>query len=402
MARKFLYAVALLVVVVIGALMGLRFWAKELSQFAFVPSARFAALAPMAPAAWDDPALWISRAGGHPGDPARWLPAGASEVPELPAAVFFIHPTSSFDRTRWNAPVDDALAATRAEIFARGLASPFGAARELWAPRYRQATFGAFLTDRADGTQALEAAYADVLAAFDHFAAHADPALPIVLVGHSQGALHLMKLMQQRVAGKPLAARIAAAYVVGWPVSLAHDLPEMGLPACTRSDEAGCVLSWQSFAEPADPSMVLDAYARLPGLDGKNRKGSPFLCINPITGRPGDAAEGWANIGTLVPDATLAHGALMPGLVPARCAPNGFLLVGPPPQMGPYVLPGNNYHVYDIPLFWANVRADVTRRVNSWQAAHRAPPTTAEGKTAAAETPAASRHARSWWPWRRG
>jgi len=293
-------------------------------------------------------------------------------------------------------------AATRAEIFARGLASPFGAARELWAPRYRQATFGAFLTDRADGTQALEAAYADVLAAFDHFAAHADPALPIVLVGHSQGALHLMKLMQQRVAGKPLAARIAAAYVVGWPVSLAHDLPEMGLPACTRSDEAGCVLSWQSFAEPADPSMVLDAYARLPGLDGKNRKGSPFLCINPITGRPGDAAEGWANIGTLVPDATLAHGALMPGLVPARCAPNGFLLVGPPPQMGPYVLPGNNYHVYDIPLFWANVRADVTRRVNSWQAAHRAPPTTAEGKTAAAETPAASRHARSWWPWRRG
>ena len=24
--------------------------------------------------------------------------------------------------------------------------------------------------------------------------------------------------------------------------------------------------------------------------------------------------------------------------------------------MGPYVLPGNNYHVYDYPLFWANVR----------------------------------------------
>jgi hypothetical protein len=32
------------------------------------------------------------------------------------------------------------------------------------------------------------------------------------------------------------------------------------------------------------------------------------------------------------------------------------------------VLPGNNYHVYDIPLFWRNVQADVARRVRGWQA----------------------------------
>jgi hypothetical protein len=45
------------------------------------------------------------------------------------------------------------------------------------------------------------------------------------------------------------------------------------------------------------------------------------------------------------------------------------LLIGPPPQMGGYVLPGNNYHVYDLPLFWANTRADVIRRVAAWKAA---------------------------------
>ena len=37
------------------------------------------------------------------------------------------------------------------------------------------------------------------------------PALPIVLVGHSQGALHLMRLLKDRVAGTPLAGRVAAA-----------------------------------------------------------------------------------------------------------------------------------------------------------------------------------------------
>ncbi len=39
------------------------------------------------------------------------------------------------------------------------------------------------------------------------------------LAGHSQGSLHLMRLMAEKVAGKPVAKRIVAAYVVGWPVS---------------------------------------------------------------------------------------------------------------------------------------------------------------------------------------
>ena len=44
----------------------------------------------------------------------------------------------------------------------------------------------------------------------------------------------------------------------------------------------------------------------------------------------------------------------------------GLLLIGDPPDLGPGVLPGNNYHVYDIPLFWANLKADVARRLAAW------------------------------------
>ena len=39
------------------------------------------------------------------------------------------------------------------------------------------------------------------------------------------------------------------------------------------------------------------------------------------------------------------------------------MLIGDPPALGGYVLPGNNYHVYDYSLFWANVRADAARRL---------------------------------------
>ncbi|MEZ5749790.1 MAG: hypothetical protein R3D83_07910 [Caenibius sp.] len=42
----------------------------------------------------------------------------------------------------------------------------------------------------------------------------------------------------------------------------------------------------------------------------------------------------------------------------------GLLLIGQPPEMGNLVFPGNNYHVYDIPLFWENLRLDAIRRVN--------------------------------------
>ena len=80
------------------------------------------------------------------------------------------------------------------------------------------------------------------------------------------------------------------------------------------------------------------------------------------------------NRGTLVPGKTEGTGTLTPGMVPARCGPDQFLLIGPPPEMGDYVLPGNNYHVYDIPLFWANLRANVADRVAAWRAAVGAKP----------------------------
>jgi len=83
------------------------------------------------------------------------------------------------------------------------------------------------------------------------------------------------------------------------------------------------------------------------------------------------AAAASANLGTLVPSADLSTGAIVPVAVGAHCGDRGLLLIGDPPAMGPYVLPGNNYHVYDIPLFWANLRADVGRRLQTWATQHR-------------------------------
>ena len=360
MARKFLYAVIVLIVLGFSALLAYRIWGIQLLRQAMIPSAQVVALAP--PGSYARADMWFARP-DKPGNPALWTPQGYTPAANPPAAVFFIHPTSFFDRSRWNAPLDNAEANARAELFLRGQASAFNGVGAVWAPRYRQATFGAFLTGKHEAQQALDFAYRDVLAAFDEFLKQAG-GRPIVLAGHSQGAFHLARLLTDRIAGTPLAKRVVAAYVVGWPVSTSADLPKMGLPACAGPDQPGCILSWQSFGEPADTSMVTDTFDASTGFTGKPRAGTPLVCTNPLTGKPGDTAPAEANLGALIPSKDLQSASLVPGTVPARCDPRGFLLIGTaPPDLGPYVLPGNNYHVFDYSLFWANIRKDAERRL---------------------------------------
>lgn len=365
LARKFLYAVVILIMLAVASLFAYRFFGMQLLRQAMVPSARFESMPATAPGAYADASMWIARP-DKPGNPALWTPPGFRPAANPPAAVFFVHPTSFLDRGRWNAPLDSRAANDRAELFLRGQASAFNDVGAVWAPRYRQATFGAFLTGKAEAQQALDLAYRDVLTAFDEFLKEAGDR-PIILAGHSQGALHLTRLIVERIAGKPIAKRIVAAYVVGWPVSITADLPAMGLPACARADQARCILSWQSFGEPADPALVTDTFDASNGFTGKPRGGTPMLCTNPLTGNAGDAAPASANLGTLVPDASLNHAELVAGRVGARCDGRGFLLLGGNlPDVGPYVLPGNNYHVFDYSLFWANVRQDAARRLKAF------------------------------------
>lgn len=370
MARKFLYVVAALIVLAIAGAFAYRLYGNDLIRAALVPKARFEAQAGVASRAYDDPKMWVARP-ELANNPALWTPAGYKPGANPPTAVFFVHPTSFISRESWNAPmVPDAETRFRTDVFVRGQASAFNEVGEVYAPRYRQATFGAFLTSEADAQAALALAYRDVEAAFDAFLRRVGPERPIILAGHSQGALHLTTLLRERVARNPaLRQRVVAAYVVGWPVSRTTDLAALGLPECRTADQVGCLLSWQSFAEPADPALIVDVYDATTGFDGRPRRGTPFVCTNPITGTENGAAPASANLGTLVPSKDLSTAAVVAGSVPARCdGGRGFLLIGDPPNLGQYLLPGNNYHVYDYSLFWTNVRADAARRLRAFAA----------------------------------
>ena len=376
--RKFLYLVAAMVVLVLAGAILYRIYERELTEYALVPRGAFEDQPALSANAYADPMMWYSHSRRSGADPSRYRPEGfntAGEADEEPPrfAVFFVHPTSYIPvafagQAHWNAPLGDVEADRRARLFLRGMASPFAAAGgALWAPRYRQASFGAFLTDRREGQMALDLAYRDVTQAFDRFLEEVPEGVPIVLAGHSQGALHVLTLLRTKVAGSPLQQRIAMVYPIGWPISVAHDLPALGLPACEGPRNGGCIATWSSFAEPADPGMVMERFTATPGFDGAPRGDGPVLCTNPLTGTRGGAAPASANLGTLKPAPDFSSGELIARAVPARCDPEtGLLFIGDPPDMGDGVLPGNNYHVYDIPLFWENLRKDIARRLVAW------------------------------------
>lgn len=398
MVRKFLYIICGLIVLVLAGFLLLRIFAQDLTEIAFVPSAKFTDQPRLAAASYDDPSMWLARP-GMASDPARWVPdnfaqveaseaaadddgvavpaqtskpADPQQAEKVDAAVFFVHPTGLVSRTSWNATLDDDVSRQRSRLFVQGMASAFNASPDVWAPRYRQAAIGAFLTDAPEATQALDLAYRDVAQAFDTFVRRIRPDQPIVLAGHSQGAYHLRRLIRDHIAGTPLASRIVAAYVIGWPVSVERDLPLMGMPTCNDAVSTGCIVSYLSFADPPETEMLLRAYARRRGLDGKEVGANPeFVCVNPISGIDGGAAAAKDNLGTLVPDIMKGTGSLVPGAISARCGDDHLLHIGPTPEldMGPYVLPGNNYHLYDMTLFWANLRADFGRRAKAFSAA---------------------------------
>jgi len=363
-ARRFLAIIFWLTLIFVVACFAIYQFGQQVLIKQATPQGHFQAAASGSGPDYANNDAWIARP-DLPDNPSEWLPEGVASASDRPAAIFYIHPTTYLERDRWNAPISDSgESAYRLRLFVQSQASALTSAGQIWAPRYRQAAFGAFLLKSDDARKALDLAYSDVRSAFDQFLKQ-NPDRPIILAGHSQGSLHLTHLLVDR--RDALKGRLVAAYVAGWPISISADLPPMGLRACTQPEETGCVLSWQSFAEPANPDLVLDAWQGTKGPTGVGRTRNDMLCVNPITGTRGGNASPAANPGTLLPTADFSSATLATGAVGARCA-DGFLIIqGAIPSLGPYVLPGNNYHVYDYALFWGAIRQDAERRLSAWQ-----------------------------------
>ncbi len=151
-ARRFLYVIAAIIFLLLGAGVVWTLFPQALMRMTFVPSIAFAPPPQAGAPDYNEPGAWLSRP-GTPNDPATWLPPGVSGTPRTDAVVFFVPPTTYLDKRHWNAPYDDRGADGRAHVLVASQASAFSNVGRVWAPRYRQATVGAFLSAKPDAAQ---------------------------------------------------------------------------------------------------------------------------------------------------------------------------------------------------------------------------------------------------------
>jgi Protein of unknown function (DUF3089) len=331
---------------------------------------------------------------------------------EAAADVFFIHPTMYFGRENWNARVDDPRVNELVDEMVIPLeASIFNASCRVWAPRYRQATLYAFLGARKSARKALELAFGDVRRAFEHWVEHLSGGRPFFIAGHSQGCLHAIRLLEEVIDRDPaLVERLVAAYPIGFTFPM--DKFERGLrrlrPADEARDHGGVVVAWDTWLEGGGPSRALDRgehwYPKAGSADRRagddaeprgsweRRAWKTPLCVNPLTwrrdgataprelhrgavavelaGRPatfsltGDDPLGFRLAGLSAPK---------PHLVSARCDKDGYLYISEPPdpELRTMVMPGGNYHNYDLAMFYMDVRHNVAERLAAYLAAGR-------------------------------
>ncbi|WP_114954091.1 DUF3089 domain-containing protein [Sphingosinicella terrae] len=307
-----------------------------------------------------------------------------------PIDCFYVYPTVSRD----SGLISDLAAGPEEQGVATLQLARFATLCRTFAPLYRQATLAAIPRVAAgeDVTPIFDRAYGDVLAAWRHYLEHHNQGRPFVLIGHSQGTIHLTRLLAEEIENEPAAGRLLSALLIGFAVEVPEGEVVGGsfqrTPLCTRLGQTGCVITYMSFraTNPPPPGGMFGRAAR-PGMTA--------ACTNPAALGGGTApldsywfaAEGgfgasdiaWSSEGT--PPVPFLR---TEGLVSAACINRGAtgylsVLVNADPadartddipgdvRVGGRILPDWGLHITDMNL----AMGDLLRAVEAQRDAYR-------------------------------
>lgn len=259
--------------------------------------------------------------------------------------VFFVHPTTyTGERNGVNADVNDPELNAKTDYSTLLYqATAFNQQARVFAPRYRQMHLSQFFVSESESKEAFDTAYSDVRRAFQLYLSQYHKGRPLIIAGHSQGALLAQQLLKEFVDARPLQQKLVAAYLVGWPI-LSNTYNT--LPVCATPVQTGCVCSWRTFRKGYVPAYV--------------QQEKPVAWVtNPLS---------WDTTETYRPR-QLNAGALLRNFnkrisaVADAQRQGGVLWISKPKFKGSFLFRTRNYHIADVNLFYVNIRQNVAQRV---------------------------------------
>jgi hypothetical protein len=318
-------------------------------------------------------------------------PASAAPNPRIDC--FYVYPTISpqpgANSNLTVGPAESAVALVQA--------SRFSQVCRVYAPMYRQLTLNALVTP-GDITQATEKiAYLSLLAGWHDYMANYNDGRPVVLIGHSQGAAILIRLIAKRVDPYPAARKLlVSAILLGGNVTVPVGATVGGsfqhVPACQSATQTGCVLAYSSFLDPPPPNSLFGRVGQGVSVLSSSAPSSSLqvLCVNPTSLGGGTGAlrpyfPASASLGVFGSDGATLPGIStpwveFPGLYTATCKSAGGATwlqvndVGGPSDSRPRVSqtlgPTWGLHLVDVNIALGNLVALVGDEAAAYEAAH--------------------------------
>ncbi len=281
-----------------------------------------------------------------------------------PVDCFYVYPTVSTER-RANA---DLRIQHEEQYVALAQAARFSQVCRVFAPVYRQTT--------VYGHGNHDLAYQDVLAAWRDYLAHWNAGRGVVLIGHSQGAGMLERLIQEQYAS--MRKLLVSALLLGGDVSVGSDERFAGVPACRSTSQTGCIVAYSSWKE----TPPQDA-----GEQGVDKPTQHVLCVNPAAPAGGSAPvtpifPWFLPEGIVAPLNPQPHTfwVSLPGLYSAQCVHRGarsWLLISRTstpgdsrPTAANILGPGMGLHAADVNIALGELIGLVRTEANAYTASH--------------------------------
>jgi hypothetical protein len=279
----------------------------------------------------------------------------ASEIPEnanwkdeqskAEVDVFYIYPTTYLIGKNWNASLDDEELNHRTEerVVKRHL-SIFVKHSKVYSPLYRQAIIKSFFKPKDKNSEAaLKIAYEDIKQSFKYYIENYNQNRPWILVSHSQGTYHAIKLLNDFQNSK-IIDRMIVGYLIGFPISK----NEISLNICEKSNEINCIVNWNTYEKGSIPDKFF-------------RSKISEICVNPLSFDANDVyMPKEKNLGSLGVEHKLIN-----NLTGAECK-NGYLYIDKIGDINFQSPRKGNYHIFDIGLFYTNIHNNLDGRIKSY------------------------------------
>jgi hypothetical protein len=224
---------------------------------------------------------------------------------------FYVYPTASRQQTI-NAdlsvdPEERGAAVAQAALFSQVC--------RVYAPIYPQLTLAALGSDQISWAN-VQKAYDGVQAAFADYLANYNHGRGIVFIGHSQGAMLLITLLEREVEPMPEVRKLlVSGLLMGGNTTVAPGKMTGGafseIAACESASQTGCVVGYSSFGgEPPAGASFGRASGGL-GMLRPPASDEQIMCVNPA------APGGKGTLLPIFPTAELATRAGAPTPLPA-------------------------------------------------------------------------------------